>query len=248
MLSLQNNWTSAWDTYASLDAATAGWDQIRKDQLSFGVSRVFTDYNVGRLDEGIAAANRLVDLKTKMFGPQHAETALAQGALAVGLFRAGRHDDALRLFRLAAPILLTRGAQGDDDDAVAAAAREERIQIVIETYLSLLARRGSAASAESFGLADAIRGHSVQQALAASSARARMQGSCAGRTGRARNRTCKSRSTPNSARSTTCWRALRPGATTTASKALQSRHRQSARRTHEKVRATSPSISRATPT
>ena len=172
LLSLQNNWTGAREIYAALDETIAGWDQARKEQILFGISRIFTSYNVGRLDEGIAAATRLVELKTKAFGPRHGESALAQGALAVGLFRAGRHDEALGLFRTAAPVLLNRGSQADDDDAAGNVARDARVQMIIESYVTLLMHRGPAEAAEAFRLVEAIRARSVQKALGESSVRA----------------------------------------------------------------------------
>ena len=55
------------------------------------------------------------------------------------------------------------------------AARQRRIQNVVEPYIQLLAKTsrdsGTDVAAETFGLADAIRARSVQQALASSSAR-----------------------------------------------------------------------------
>jgi CHAT domain-containing protein len=74
------------------------------------------------------------------------------------------------------PILMARSRETDAEDAITAAAREQRAQIVAESYMALLARMGQAAgvnaAAESFLLADAVRSRAVQRALAASSARA----------------------------------------------------------------------------
>lgn len=172
LLALQNRWTDAAATYAILDEAIAGWNQARKDLLSLDVARVFTLYNVGHVDAGIALASRLVALRIEQFGVQHPETALAMGALAVGQFHSGSKAKALQLFRSATPIILTRGTEADDDDAVADAARAQRVEIVVETYMELLVSQGSQAAAEVFRLAEGIRGHSVQKALAQSSARA----------------------------------------------------------------------------
>jgi CHAT domain-containing protein len=172
ILALQNRWSDAAKTYASLDEGIAGWDQEHKDEYALDVTRIFTFYNVNELQPGIDAARRFAELQTNRFGAEHPETALAQGALAVGLFRIGRAEEALTLFRTAAPTLLAAGPKVGDDDAVSAAAREERVQIVIETYMTLLAGRGPDAQDETFRLAEAIRGRSVQKALAESSVRA----------------------------------------------------------------------------
>ena len=59
------------------------------------------------------------------------------------------------------------------DDAIETGAREQRKRLVIESYMALLDRAAtSEAAVESFQLADLVRARSVQQALAASSARA----------------------------------------------------------------------------
>ena len=173
ILALQGRWTEAAQTYAALDRGIAGWDNAHKEEYALDVTRIFTAYRVNDLQAGMAGAQRLLALQTERFGRDHAETALARGVLAMGLAQAGRADEALQEFRAAAPILIAaaRDTQASDDDAVAAAAREQRIQTVIEAYMTLLAAQGDTA-AEGFRLADAIRGHSVQKALAASAARA----------------------------------------------------------------------------
>src|SRR6185369_2649384 len=79
-------------------------------------------------------------------------------------------------FKAALPILMASSRENaDDDDTTAVAARSQRLQGIVEAYLAMLARNKDAAGdvgAETFSLADAVRGRSVQQALAASSARA----------------------------------------------------------------------------
>jgi len=174
ILALQGQWTAAAQTYAELDAATKDWEPARKDEVELDVTRIFTAYNVNDMQTGLAAARRLLDRQLTRFGERHPESGLARGVLAVGLMRSGHEAEALREFKAAAPILIsaTRDAQGSDDDATGAAAREARTQAVIESYMMLLARSGNEAAAESFRLAEAIRGRSVQKALAASGARA----------------------------------------------------------------------------
>jgi CHAT domain-containing protein len=109
-------------------------------------------------------------------GENHFDAASARGTLAIGLMRAGRDQDAIREFRTAIPILMASSRENaDDDDSTSVAARNQRLQGIVEAYLNMLAREKNASGdvgAETFSLADAIRGRSVQQALAASSARA----------------------------------------------------------------------------
>ena len=109
-------------------------------------------------------------------GESHFDAASARGTLAIGLMRAGRDQEAIREFRAAIPILMASSRENaDDDDTTSVAARSQRLQGIVESYLNMLAGDKKASGdigAETFSLADAIRGRSVQQALAASSARA----------------------------------------------------------------------------
>jgi hypothetical protein len=90
--------------------------------------------------------------------------------------RAGKNADAIREFKVALPILLAASRENtDDDDATVIAGRSQRLQGIVEAYIKLLANTQAASgdiAADTFSLADSIRGRSVQQALTASSARA----------------------------------------------------------------------------
>lgn len=171
---LQGQWTRAAQTYATLEAATKDWEPARRDEVELDITRIFTAYNVNDMQTGVAAARRLLDRQIARFGQRHPETGLARGVLAIGLMRSGHEADALREFESAAPVLISaaREMQGGDDDATGAAAREARLRAVIESYMTLLARSGNKRAAETFQLAELVRGRSVQKALAASGARA----------------------------------------------------------------------------
>jgi CHAT domain-containing protein/tetratricopeptide (TPR) repeat protein len=175
ILNLLDRWNDAAAIYDELDSATKGWEPARRENLQMNSDHIVTLYNTDNLQAGISGAERLVARQTQRFGDKHIDTALSRGLLGIGLAKSGRDADALREFRLAMPILLSRSRETDDDDATLAAAREQRAQIVIESYIALLARTGRAAgldpAIESFPLADAVRGQAVQRALAASAAR-----------------------------------------------------------------------------
>jgi CHAT domain-containing protein/tetratricopeptide (TPR) repeat protein len=170
ILALQGRWTDAAAVYAQLDVSLKGFEQ---SDFALDVMRIFTSYHADQIAAGVAVAERLVERQAVRFGTEHPETALARGMLAMGLFRSGHDVEALREFQAAIPILVanSREVQGQDEDAVGAATREQLTQGVIETYMAFLVRKGDNA-AETFRLADGIRGHSVQKALAASAARA----------------------------------------------------------------------------
>jgi tetratricopeptide (TPR) repeat protein len=175
ILNLQRKPKEAATVYAQLDKAIAGWDPQRRETLELTGARIYSLYAAGQTEAGIAAAQRLLNRSIARVGEGHFDTATARGTLAVGYMRAGRDADAVREFKAAIPILTTAARENADDDTTVVAARSDRLQNIVEAYIRLLARHkddpGSAVSVETFQLADTIRGHSVEQALAASSVR-----------------------------------------------------------------------------
>ena len=161
--------------YADLSESIANWEPGRKQLLELNGSRITALYASGQIDQGLAAAQALVNKRTAQFGDRHFDTADARGTLAVGYALAGRDDDAIREFRAAIPILLAaRRENADDDDETVNVARSQRLQSIVESYIAVLSRsdRGrDVAALETFALADAIRGQSVQKALSESGAR-----------------------------------------------------------------------------
>ena len=112
----------------------------------------------------------------KRVGDKHFDTAAARGTLAVGYMRAGRDADAMREFRAAIPILMAASRENADDDDThrdrgAQAAAAERRRGLYRLLAKAPPEAGNDVAVETFALADAIRGRSVQQALASSSAR-----------------------------------------------------------------------------
>lgn len=176
ILSLQRKNTEAHEMFATIDKVIANWDAQRRQVFELNPSRIMSLYGSGQLDAGIAAAEQLVKKLSARVGESHFDTASARGTLAIGLMRARRDADAIREFKTAIPIMMANAKDSaDDENTTVVAARSQRLQAIVENYLVLLGRvegTGSAVGEETFGLADAIRGHSVQQALAASSARA----------------------------------------------------------------------------
>ncbi|MDB5875933.1 MAG: Tetratricopeptide 2 repeat protein, partial [Ramlibacter sp.] len=176
ILNLQRKGREAIAIYAQIDKAIANWEPARRQSFELNGSRISSLYASGQIEAGIAAAEQLVKRQIARVGEGHFDTASARGTLAIGLMRAGRDADAIREFKTAIPILMASSRENaDDDDTTAVAARSQRLQSIVESYLTMLARDKNAAvdvGVETFSLADAVRGRSVQQALAASSARA----------------------------------------------------------------------------
>jgi CHAT domain-containing protein len=176
ILVLQRKTADAGETYAQLDKAIAQWTPEQRQAFQINGSRIVALYASGQIAQGIAAAEELVKRQTARTGPNSYDSASAHGTLAVGYARAGRDADAVREFRTALPVLMAGARENnDDDDPTLVAAREGRLQRIVENYIGVLARGATASNdvaVETFALADAVRGHAVQQALADSNARA----------------------------------------------------------------------------
>jgi CHAT domain-containing protein/tetratricopeptide (TPR) repeat protein len=176
ILVLQRKAKDADAVYAELDKAIAQWPAQQREAFQINGSRVVALYAAGRVPEGIAAAEALVKRQTTLTGPNSYDTATARGTLALGYARAGRDADAVREFKAAIPILMTGAREtSDEDDPTLVAARDNRLQRIVEAYISVLAHGTTASNevaVETFSLADAVRGRAVEQSLADSSARA----------------------------------------------------------------------------
>jgi CHAT domain-containing protein len=175
ILVLQRKTKDASAVYAQLDKAIAQWTPQQREVFELNGPRIVALYASGQVEAGIAAATELVKRQTAHTGEKSFDTAAARGVLAVGYTRAGRDADAIREFKAAIPIMLTAARENaDDDDPTVVAARSVRLQRIVEAYIGVLARSAGMSNdvaVETFALADAVRGHSVQKALADSSAR-----------------------------------------------------------------------------
>lgn len=175
ILTLRRQNAEASEIFSRIDKAVAGWDPQRRLVFELNPSRILSLYGSGQLDAGIAAAEQLVKKQIARVGDNHFDTASARGTLAVGLMRARRDAEAIREFKAAIPVMMASANENaDDENTTVVAARSQRLQTIVESYLLLLGREGAGKDIgeETFSLADAVRGRSVQQALAASSARA----------------------------------------------------------------------------
>ncbi len=179
ILVLRRKMKEAGEVYAQLDRAMAQWPPQQREVFELNGSRIAALYAAGQVEAGIAAATALVKRQTNRTGANSFDTAGAHGTLAIGYARSGRDADAIREFKVAIPILMAAAREhADEDDPTVVAARSARLQRIVESYIGVLAR-GPAKSngnsndfaVETFALADAVRGRSVQKALADASAR-----------------------------------------------------------------------------
>ena len=176
ILTFERKLPEAAAVYAELDKAMAKWEPQRREVLELNGSRINAMLASGQIEAGLAAAQALVKREIARVGEKHFDAAAARGILATGLMRAGKNPEAIREFKAALPILQAAARENaDDDDATVVAGRSQRLQGIVEAYIRLLASTPSAGgevAADTFSLADSIRGRSVQQALSASAARA----------------------------------------------------------------------------
>jgi CHAT domain-containing protein len=175
ILNLQGKRRDASATYEELDKVVAKWNSKRREVFDLNSMRILSLYSSGEYERGIAAAQALVKRNVQRVGEKNYDTAVARGVLAIGFMRTKHDADAIREFRAAIPLLMTGSHENSDTEkTTVVAARSQRLRNIVEEYIVLLNRQtadGDAAATETFALADAIRGQSVQQALAASSAR-----------------------------------------------------------------------------
>jgi CHAT domain-containing protein/tetratricopeptide (TPR) repeat protein len=181
VLNLQHKRKEAIAIYAEIDKATANWDPKLREVLDLNGSRINSLYAAGQFDRGIAVAETLLKREIAQLGEKSNDAANTRANLAFGYMKVHRNADAAREFQAAIPILIAGASENsDDDNSAGVAVRRDRLQNFVEAYIGLLQRMQAAngddsAAVQTFALADAIRGQSVQKALAASSARAQIK-------------------------------------------------------------------------
>ncbi len=162
--------------YDRIEVVTRNWDSNRRLTVIGGLSRVSTLINAQNPTAAIEVARNVYEQTRKRLGDAHVETATARGFYGAALARAGRDLEALQELKAVVPILVSISRENDDEDALNIVQRDRRTRFVIENYMVLLARMSreklEEVALETFQLADLVRGHAVQKALAASSARA----------------------------------------------------------------------------
>ena len=133
-----------------------------------------------RTAEAKSIAETALQQNLTNLGEKHYRTALARGVLAMSMAKLDEPKKALAGFTEALPVLLSR-SRSSDDETTSLTAREQRLGLILESYIGLLAdirgtdvERGAGidAAREAFRIADVAQARSVQRALVASAARA----------------------------------------------------------------------------
>lgn len=152
------------------------YDLLLAGNLAYGTALL----TAGQTEDALGIFQQRLEKTLKNYGAKSYLTAEAQGYVAAALTRTGQTARALALFRAAMPILLSPSRAVDDENT--ALGRRHRLKFIVENYLRLLSEirdmpqiAGNLdVAAEAFHVADAVRGGSVQRALVASTARARV--------------------------------------------------------------------------
>src|SRR5215472_1130085 len=174
-LVFERRWKEALEQLAQIQAGLAQEPAFRDPIMDQNLVVVIAAVKVGQAPQAVEIARAALQRRERTLGDKHYDTAEARGFYATALAAAGDRSGALREYQLAMPILLAASRQSADDEQ-SAAARDIRLNFVLEGYIGALIGQQRAASleeaAEAFRIADAARGRSVQRAIAASAARA----------------------------------------------------------------------------
>src|SRR5262245_4835495 len=169
----QRRYAEAKQVNMDIDAATRSWSKERSAGPRSSWARIYSHYYTGEVDKGLEYARENLERSKVVKGEQHYDTAMSRAVLAAGLAMAKRDAEAMQEFKASIPVLLGATSEADDEDSTVVLFAERRLQTQVEAYISLLARsNASNAAQEGWRLAEAIRSRSVQNALAASAARA----------------------------------------------------------------------------
>lgn len=133
----------------------------------------------GRAPEAATWLARLLSEHEQVFGKDRYETAETRGLLGVAFFAQNRRDEAYETLATAVPALLTptRGSELAADDGLRPLSR----RAILEAWIRLMhdiqgtpfaKAKGIDPAAEAFRVGDAMRGGSLQAAVASSAARA----------------------------------------------------------------------------
>lgn len=178
ILILQRRWQEAAALFEETLASVADKQDIARTGNRVASGRILALAYTGQGARSVDVASRILDATISRLGDKHFDTALARGMYGIALGAAGKDAEAVAAFRSALPIITSSSRQADTEESTSA-SRDFYIQTIVENYIVLLARTqgtpvaaGIDAGTESFRLADAARGRSVQRALSASAARA----------------------------------------------------------------------------
>ena len=167
-------------TRKALGPAYESWVASLGSYTDGDINRALALLGTNRPAEALPVLDGVLAREIRMTGDKSPAAAEIRGFRAVARARTGERATAFREFREATAVLLSRSAE-IEEEGVAAPARDQRVAVILNGYIGLLAdihgtatagEAGVDTAAEAFRLADVARGRSVQRALDAGAARA----------------------------------------------------------------------------
>ncbi|KIL97651.1 hypothetical protein CCC_00712 [Paramagnetospirillum magnetotacticum MS-1] len=171
ILASQYRWAEARTEFDTMREAYAEDPEGLEAFITQNSNYALAMLKTGGAEEALRLFSRTWESFAKRLGDEHYDTAQARGFMAASLAALGRDGEAKEHFAKAIPRLVE--GRDDEDEETGNQARDQKLRLILEADMALLLKSGGAeAIAESFRLADAARGRSVQRALAASAVRA----------------------------------------------------------------------------
>ena len=172
-LYLQGRFREAKDAFSDFNQASEGWTPARIEKTRSSWAWIFLHYYTQEVDRGVELARATLAYEKAVKASDTSIRRWRGRCWRRGSVWLGATSRRPKNSRSSIPILLTSSRESEDEDAAFTVASDLRLRQVVEANIELLARAPDkqAAAAESLRLADAIRARSVQNALAASSAR-----------------------------------------------------------------------------
>jgi len=176
-LAAQKHWNEAIGEFGKMQAGLERDPLLAQKYGGGDINWAWALIKTGNADAALTMLEPMVSRTRQRLGERAYQTAELRGFYAVALAAKQDKARALKEFAEAVPVLLEQSRADDASESGGIARTLRRVQI-LEAYIALLAEQGAAgaagAVAESFRIADAARGSTVQRALAASAARAQI--------------------------------------------------------------------------
>lgn len=171
ILAAQSRWAEARAEFDLMRQGYAddpdGLEAFARQNANYALSMLKT----GSAEDALGLFTRAWEDFTRRLGDEHYTTAQSRGFMATALAALGRDAEAAGHFAKAVPVLVE--SRDGEDEETGNLARDRKLRLILEADMALLLKAGGAQGvAESFRLADAARGRSVQRALSASAVRA----------------------------------------------------------------------------
>lgn len=173
----QQKWKEALATWQSAISDVSADTQRAVRLQRHSISQVVARIQNGQAREGLALAESKIEESRNRLGAGHREVLELLALQAVAWGKLGDEQKAIAAFREYVPAILQLNAEMGDYSALA----QQRLALIVETYMVLLARQKHRvdgpiteqfAAAEVFQLADSMRSGTTQQAVLASAIRA----------------------------------------------------------------------------